>query len=151
MTSETPIIENHADMHRDHREWNSEQICWRNDLRSWQHELANAREELKQIEAALKDHETTLQKHGSAVRLSEQEMDAHEHALTEFEQGGAGDELLAMIQKHRQEASLHAEQRAAHERLKRQHHAVVARLRHVLAAFSEARPGAEPAARAIVT
>lgn len=137
MTNKTTTIEDHADMHRDHREWYSEQICWRNDLRSWQHELAKAKEDLKQIEFELRDHETTLQQHGSAIRLSEQEIDAHEHALTEYEQGGEGSELLAMVQKHQQEAKLHSEQRAVHMRLKRQHHVVLTRLQQVLKSFSE--------------
>lgn len=137
MRSESTATENHADMHRDHKEWYSEQVCWRNDLRSWQHELVNAKEDLKQIESALKDHETTLQQHGSAIRLNEQEMDQHEHSLTVYEQGGEGAELLAMVEKHRQEAKLHADQRAVHERLKRQHHAVLARLERVLQLFAD--------------
>lgn len=138
MQSEPMTINNHADMHREHKQWYSEQVCWRNDLRSWQHELLKAKEDLKQIELALTDHETTLQKHGSAIRLNEQEMDAHEHALAEYEQGAEGTQLLAMVEKHRQEALLHAEQRGVHERLKRQHHAVLTRLARVLQAFSQA-------------
>ncbi len=39
MRNEPLIIENHADMHRVHKEWNSEQLCWRNDLASWQHDV----------------------------------------------------------------------------------------------------------------
>ncbi len=49
MRSESTNIDNHADMHRDHKQWNSEQVCWRNDLRSWQHQLvkASGRRELR--------------------------------------------------------------------------------------------------------
>lgn len=140
MTSQPAVIKNHADMHREHQQWNSEQVCWRNDLRSWQHELLSAKENLKQIELALKDHETTLQKHGAAIRLSEQEMDAHEHLLADYERGGEGIELPAMVAKHQQQSQIHADQRAAHEALKRQHHDVLTRLRRVLEAFS---PGAK--------
>jgi hypothetical protein len=115
-------------MHHEHRQWLSENDLWRCDIGSWQEELRRAVVGLKEIEAALKEHETALQTHAAAIRLREQELATHEHALAEYERGEAGAELLGLARTHKAEAAKHAQQRDAHERIKRHHHEVIAKM-----------------------
>jgi hypothetical protein len=113
-------------MHADHRLWDREAGFWRDDIRAWQHELAAASSDLKSLEAALQKHGEAIRTHAAAIRLAEQDVDGHEHALTEFEKGGSGEDLIPLASKHLDEAAWHARQRAAHEGLKRRHHAIMA-------------------------
>jgi hypothetical protein len=115
----------HATMHHDHRLWESEIGLWRDNLRAWQHEAAEAVSGVKKLEESLKKHEEALRTHAAAIRLAEQEFDVHEHALAEYEKGGAGEELIPMAKKHLDEAAHQESQRAAHEMLKQRHYAVM--------------------------
>lgn len=118
----------HATMHHDHRQWLSDNDMWRCDIANWQQEFKKVAADLKQIEAALKEHEQALQVHAAAIRLREQELAAHEHALAEYERGETGAELISLAQSHEKEARKHAQQCDAHERIKRHHHEVVAKV-----------------------
>ena len=118
----------HTSMHRDHQRWLSENAMWRCDIANWQQEQRQAVAALKHIETALKEHETSLQVHAAAIRLREQDLAAHEHALTQYEQGEAPAELIALAQAHQQESAKHTQQGDAHERIKRHHHEVMAQV-----------------------
>ena len=118
----------HATMHCDHKQWISENDMWRCDISSWQEELRQAASHLAEVEAALKEHEKALQVHAAAIRLRQQDLAAHERALAEYEGGETGAELIALAQSHGTEASKHSQQRDAHERIKRHHHAVIAQV-----------------------
>lgn len=118
----------HATMHHDHRQWLSDNNMWRCDIANWQQEFKKAAADRKQIEAALKEHEQALQVHAASIRLREQDLAAHEHALAEYEQGEAGAQLISLAQSHEKEARKHAQQRDAHERIKRHHHEVLAQI-----------------------
>jgi hypothetical protein len=137
-------------MHNEHRFWESEISLWRDDLRAWQEELAKAQGELKQLEKALEDHAHALRTHASALRLDEQTFDGHEHALAAYERGGEGAELLQMTRQHVEEGGRHAEHRAAHERLKRLHHGVMAHWNLLLKSLREPAPSIVPAAAKVI-
>ena len=118
----------HASMHQNHRQWLSDNKMWRCDIAAWQQEFKTVTQELKQVEAALMEHEQALQIHAAAIRVREQDLTAHEHALAEYERGEAGDQLIALARAHDQEAAKHAQQSEAHERIKRHHHLVMAKV-----------------------
>lgn len=118
----------HATMHHDHRQWLSENDMWRCDIANWQQEFKKVAADLKQIEAALKEHEQALQVHAAAIRLREQELATHEHALVEYERGEPGAQLISLARSHEKEAGKHAQQRDAHERIKRHHHEVLTKV-----------------------
>ena len=126
----------HALMHREHRQWLSEDNLWRDDIAIWQKELKTALTDLTQVEKALHAHEKALEVHAAAVRCYEQDAAAHEHLLAEYEQGGEGDKLVALVQAHQKGADKHAQQRAAHERIKKHHHTVIARCNLLLKALA---------------
>ena len=140
MTSTT-----HAAMHKDHRLWDSEIGAWRDDIRAWQHELSATVKELSQLKEALERHHTILQKHAASIRLDEQEADAHEHALADFEKGGSGQELIPLARKHLDEAARQDKQREAHETLTRRHHEVMSRWKALWKALQKTLADAEPA------
>jgi hypothetical protein len=138
----------HERMHSEHRYWENEINLWREDLRAWQHELVQAQSEIKQLEKAFDNHTRTLQQHGAALRLEEQQEDAHEHEIVQFEKGGEGEELFAMAREHSEEALRHADHRAAHEQLKRLHHTVIAHWNVLLKALREPAEAAPAPAKA---
>ena len=117
----------HALMHREHRQWLSEDELWRGDIASWQNELKAALADLAQVEKALREHEKALEVHAAAIRCYEQDAAAHEHLLAEYEQGDMGEKLIALVQAHQKGADKHSQQRVAHERIKKHHHTVIAR------------------------
>jgi hypothetical protein len=135
-------------MHGEHRLWESDISQWRDDLRAWQHELAQSQREIQQLERALQKHAQTLQQHASALRLEEQTAGNHEHEIVKYERGAEGDALFEMARAHSQEALRHAEHRAAHEQLKRQHHTMIARwnvlLKELRCAAEAASPPVKP-------
>lgn len=128
----------HELMHRDHRSWASEFNAWQDDVRVWQQEFTQAKSQLKELESALVKHEEVLRQHASDMRLDEAGSSSHEHALVEFEKGGAGEGLPSMAKQHQLEAQKHAERRQFHERLKRHHHELLARWRLLIRSLTDA-------------
>lgn len=122
----------HLEMHQEHQQWDSEIKCWRADLHAWQLECKTAWEKLRELEAAIKKHEETLREHASSIRLDEDRIDTHEHALAEFESGGSGTDLPGFVPKHKQEADRQVEQSARHEDLKRRHHEFITHFEQIV-------------------
>jgi hypothetical protein len=122
-------------MHHDHTLWASEVSEWRDDLRAWQQELGKAQAELIQLEKPLQDHAHTLRMHGSALRLYEQQFLGHEHTLADIDKKGSGNSVGQ--HEHGQEADHQAQQREAHEQLKRHHHIVMVHWRSLLKALRQ--------------
>jgi hypothetical protein len=118
----------HTQMHSDHRKWRSEDDLWRLEIAEWQQEIAAALIDLQKLGMALCDHEKALEVHAAAVRACEQTMLEHEHAIAdEQKRDGALAGVVAQTEGHQGEAQHHAAQRAAHERLKKHHHTLMAR------------------------
>jgi hypothetical protein len=126
----------HADMHTQHRRWGADIGLWRDDIGVWQQELSEAFAELTRVGALLLAQQAALDAHRQAVNAHEQHLKGHEHALAEFESGGRGDNrLLALAKDHNYEAARHTQQGEAHERVRQQQHALMARLSPVLEAL----------------
>lgn len=126
LTGGSPSPRTHAQMHAEHQQWYGEDALWHEEIAVWQGEIKKAQADIERLSNALKDHEAALQKHAAAIRLYEQDMRTHEHALADYEQGGEGANLFSLAQRHSLEADKHADQRARHETVKRDHHTTMA-------------------------
>lgn len=115
----------HIEMSGDHKQWLSDNCMWRDDLACWQKEVDEAIGGLKSLEESLQTHRKNLQMHLLAIATEEQELKEHEHAMAEFERGGTGEELLLMVEPHKEGACKHNSRKETHERLKQHHHAVM--------------------------
>jgi chromosome segregation ATPase len=110
----------HDDMHAEHALWREEVSLWKDEIDVWEKELKTAVADLKRLESALRAQQATLEVHWRAIAAHERHLAGHEHALAEFERGGpAKNDLLTTAKDHRHEIPRHAQQREAHERLKR--------------------------------
>lgn len=123
--------------HRDYRDWRSEDAILLNDIAVWQQELKSAAGEIDKIEMALREHEKALETHAAALRTCQQDIVAHEHALAEFERGGAGKEILELTQTHHGEHQKHIQQLAVHEGLKKHHYTIMPLLKLLVKAITD--------------
>jgi hypothetical protein len=119
----------HFEMHREHLRWHVEDDMWRDDLVAWEAEVDQAINELPRLETALRQHADALRKHAAAIRLYEQDFRADEHALAEFERGEPAAASIELTQVFDRTAEKHAAQLRNHEKIKRQHHDLIARWR----------------------
>ena len=117
----------HAEMHHEHTEWQNEAKMWRDDLRAWEKEIHDILQDKASIEEAFEKHLAALQTHAAAIRLYEQRIKEHEHALADFAQGGPGEQLVQLAQKHRESGERHAQQRHSHQVIKKLHHTAASR------------------------
>ncbi len=127
----------HTEMHSDHRQWSSEELLWDDDVHIWEGELDSALAEMKKLASVFAEHRQGLEAHAEAVRAAHAKRAKHEHALAEYEQGGSGEDLIALARKHEEESEKHVQQRKAHERIKCHHHTVMAHWRLLFKALSK--------------
>ncbi len=116
----------HFDMHREHMIWKAEALQWHDDLELWKNELIQAESQLKELEKALKTHRDALSSHAASIMKREQAANAHEYAIATYESGETGEELPTMAVRHEDEKREQTNQRNAHERIRRHHHAIIA-------------------------
>lgn len=116
----------HTEMHCDHKHRVNEIALWQEQLNHWRGELKESLRDLEQLKTALVCHDQALQKHAEELDRECTRLGRHEHALAEYEGGGAGEELVALAQAHRDELARQDERRSVHERIKRHHHSLMA-------------------------
>ncbi|MBI2481227.1 MAG: hypothetical protein HYV60_22085 [Planctomycetia bacterium] len=125
-------------MYADHRYWKQEHSAWRGDIALWQEEYDALRAALKELEQAVQRHGEALQEHATAITEHEAALDLHERVIAEYEAGcerpGRDD---TDIDRHQQQAFAHFDQRQTHERMKREHHRLVAQLEMIDSILSE--------------
>ena len=127
----------HTEMHRQHTRWRADDDFWRDELAIWQGEVERAINEMPRLEKALRSHADALRKHATSIRLYEDEFTTHEHALSRYEQGEIPPGLVDLAQAHRFEKNHHHAQRNAHEMLKLQQHALMAKWNLLFTAILE--------------
>ena len=125
----------HETMHREHRNWDSEFSFWRDDIAIWQKELAETEKDLAALKAAFEGRNEIYCEHAAAIRMLEQDTDTHEHALAVFEMGRDGNDLLGLAKQHDKEQGLECELRRIHEKIKHDHHALLAKWKTFVKAF----------------
>ncbi|MBI1902552.1 MAG: hypothetical protein HYS13_15735 [Planctomycetia bacterium] len=124
-------------LHAEHNLWRDENAMWRDDVSEWRKQLEQSIADLQAVEATLRRHGDVLKSHESAVAVANQESDEHERVLAEFARGGPGQRLLQLLDAHRKTAIRHAQQRDAHERLKKQHHMLIAQCHLLLKSLTD--------------
>jgi len=131
-------IETPAELHADHRHWQSDISMWKFDIQEWRAEHANALKEVEKIAELIRLHEETLNDHADTVETIEASLEFHEKNLAASLQDHADSDLDdALLGGHVEESKKFDSQRKAHERIKKHHHvamAQVAALKHALEA-----------------
>jgi hypothetical protein len=118
----------HAQMHQDHHHWLNDSAMWRDDIEIWKEESQTALADLAHLEAALRQLIKSIQDRERRVNQHAQKIKTHEQSLSEFERSGQGDslQLLTLAKAHQEEAGHHLQQCQSHERLKKDHHTIMA-------------------------
>jgi hypothetical protein len=114
----------HQEMHQDHLAWKSGNDLWRDQLRTWEYDAFKAKETVPRVLKEIENHEQALAQHAAAIRLYEQQVLEHEHAICSQEEGG-GDAPTAMAAAHGEEAARHREQSERYQTLKTRHHEIM--------------------------
>lgn len=122
-------IHTFAAMHTDHRHWKNDHDVWRRDLGGWEIDYEAALAYLERLRQTIEQHGKSLQTHSQAINSHEAALELHERTMTNFECQGKEERLNeAAVKSHEQRAVDHLNQRDAHERLKREHHTLMAQL-----------------------
>jgi len=128
----------HAEMHAEHHLWHSDLSLWRDDIGIWQKELNLVIAELTRLGNVLRKHQAAIDVHTQTLDAHVRQLKEHEHALAAFEAGGPADNrLLLLTKKHKQESAQHAQQREAHEGIKKHQHTLMAQWLLLLQELSE--------------
>lgn len=113
-------------MHTEHRYWKQEHGTWRGDIALWQQEYDAMHAAIEALQQAVERHGEALRKHVVTINDHEAALDLQERVIAERETGHARPGLNeADVDQH---ALGHLEQRQVHERMKREHHRLVAQL-----------------------
>lgn len=132
MTTETP-----EKMHADHRRWESALSQWNDDLAEWDKELVQASQALRDAGAALDAHAAGVDAHARLMRREGQEVEDHEHLLACVARHQADHDRIGQCGGHDAEGCRFARLRDAHERLKKYHHALMAKVSLLAKAAAE--------------
>jgi len=124
-------------MHADHRNWQNEHSLWRDDIDCWRAQLKDALTLLAELAEKIGNHERTLDEHADAIARQEHSLKDHEKGMARYLSEGADAEgQEGMVKNHCQQVERQESHRAAHERLKKQQHTVMAQLAMVKAAIN---------------
>ena len=119
-----------ADMERDHRIWQSDHASWIKDISRWQAEHQAAVVRLEELQSFIIEHGGALRAHAQSVIERERALPDLQSQLSQHaDTAGHSSDMIAA---HRQLAAEHQRQHEAHERIKRHHEAVLARLREIV-------------------
>ncbi len=125
-----------AEMHSDHRQWASEHSMWSDDLELWCSQYESALAEVKKLEDMMRQHGEGLDAHSQIISRIQHSLEDHERSMAAYQRDGSGAEgQEGMCANHAQQADRHNHQREAHERIKRNHHTMMAHLTMLKAAI----------------
>jgi len=133
----TPMIDTLTrDLHSEHRDWESDASLWKDELETWLKELSRASGDLRRAERALEAHAQVPDRHTLDLLPEERDVRRHERAMAQVAGGGRAQPVLPPGD-HTAAAERHRKMRDAHERLKKYHHTVLARVAVLLKAIAE--------------
>lgn len=127
----------HTEMHCEHKHLRNEIALWQEQINHWREEFREALAGLERLKQSLACHDQALQKHAEELDRECTRLQEHEFALAEYERGGGSAELVSLAQRHKEELTLQARRRDAHERIKRHHHSLMAQWHLLLDAISK--------------
>jgi hypothetical protein len=111
------------DLHADHRAWLADLSLWQDEVAEWRAELGRALDDLRRAEEALRAHAQGIDRHQVELVQEEEAIRQHECGIAIVERAGGLE-----AGPHETQATRHPVRRQAHERLKRYHHTVLARV-----------------------
>jgi hypothetical protein len=116
-------------MHRDHRQWHAEHSSWKDDISRWQAESDDMLAELARLEAAVRKYSSAICCYAEDIDRHDAMLQKHERGIAESIRKGNGmEDQLRFIPAHDDVEARHELQRAAHERIKHHHHAMLRRI-----------------------
>ncbi|MEQ1827131.1 MAG: hypothetical protein ABL921_14345 [Pirellula sp.] len=119
--------ESPAELHSDHRRWQSDISMWDFDIEQWRSELSKALDDLDQIAAMLRHHKKNISEHADVIETMEAALEFHEKNLAASLNGCVDSDLDdALRASHSIEAKKIVMQRESHERIKKHHHIAMA-------------------------
>ncbi|QEG22480.1 hypothetical protein [Mariniblastus fucicola] len=134
----TQKVESPAELHADHRHWQSDISMWKFDIQEWRSEHESALEQIEQIAELIRLHQKALNDHADTVEAIEGGLEFHEQNLAASLRDHADSDLDdALLGGHAEESKKFESQRKAHERIKKHHHVAMAHvtaLKHSLEA-----------------
>lgn len=130
-------VDPHAVLLADRRHWLNDLTRWQHDLSTWRQELASAIAELRRAEVALEDHRRALESYGDELQGEKDILVEFEVAVGDFESGESVPGAVTPAEMHEVRAGRHPHLWDAHERLKKYHHSVVAKITMLLKALAE--------------
>ncbi|HVK11432.1 MAG TPA: hypothetical protein VM597_21865 [Gemmataceae bacterium] len=119
------------DLHADHRAWLADLSLWQDDVREWRAELGRALDDLRAAEGLLRAHAQGIDEHAVELDAEEEAVRQHECGIVLVERAGGLE-----AGPHDDQAARHPRRREAHERLKKYHHTVLARVSLLLKAIT---------------
>ena len=120
-----------AEMHSDHRNWESEIQTWQEDVEAWRTEQAKL---LSKCESSLVAHVQSLKNHIDAIDQHEQAVRVHERFVAERERSAIsipGEIEARLVTAHERGAETHELLRRKHEEMKSEHRRAMGRLMSV--------------------
>lgn len=133
----------HAEMHLDHKQWQSELDIWLKDTAAWHTQYQNALSELKEIERVIenpgtkriqrviKDHDRALEHHKELIELYQEEIKLHDKGIVDHMHMSADEEYIShdrLVNSHLDYRKKQAIQREVHERIKNDYHEIMTEL-----------------------
>lgn len=125
----------HSEIHGDHRYWQNEIKMWRDDIQLWQQEREDCIAELLE---AISRHDRAMECHSNSIVDHQSAIEDHEHFIAECEQKMNTEDkgqVETFMETHYGESALQTDLRASHEKIKRRHHTVMAKLAMVVASL----------------
>ena len=130
--------EQHAIMHRQHRDAQSELNSWIDDVYNWQAEHKQALAWLAHVEAAIRELDIQLQKHKLLIEKQERHVREHEHEIAIQEQHQRFETHTPLVDQHEVFSEEQTRLRDAHGKVGEHHRKQVAHLKQVYEEFTNA-------------
>ncbi len=114
-------------MHEDHRNWQSEHSMWKQDLASWNKQIDLGLSKLDELAQLMRHQQQVLAEHDDTIDKQEESLQSHEHKLVGCEKLGI-EYQQSLTEKHFEMQKQIDRARVVHERIKKYHHELMARL-----------------------
>jgi hypothetical protein len=125
-----------TEMRRDLEHWQDERALWLQDVNHWQTEHQSALAEMERLETFVKASGGAVREHAESIAAYERTLVEHARLLAEAP--GATDRYEELLKSHQQLAAGRTQHRDAHGRIRAHHLVVMAYLRTLVKAMSEA-------------
>lgn len=130
-----------AQMHADHRRWQSDDAFWCDETENWRSKCIIASSRLAAIQEAIERYDQRLADHAEQLVRQTHSYQEHEKAMAACQKEGADFELQeAMIANHRHQTLLHEQIREKHQQLKQQHDGLLGSLMNLMAQGEDCLP-----------